>query len=253
MLTAEMRPLLVAPQQRPKHFSGCVIDRRRLFARFCVRMGARIAPCSKLSAASFSRTAGEGGAEGDGRGRPYTPAIAAAPSTSQRLVPLPRCAGEDGGGASSSASPPTEEPVGGANVFKRSDLHANLHSSMFVLCSREEGTMSHRFGGPWTELKLDAVEYYLQCYTRALTYARMDIWYVDAFAGAGSSPASASGLARAWLSAPGSPPLPSPARRGKVAPKATEGGGHTPASAAAPPPAKGWSPSPATRERMAAA
>src|SRR6185437_13122646 len=33
--------------------------------------------------------AGEGGAEGDGRGRPFAPVVAAAPSTSQRLVPSP--------------------------------------------------------------------------------------------------------------------------------------------------------------------
>jgi hypothetical protein len=59
----------------------------------------RPVPSSNLAAVSFSREAGEGGAEGDGRGRPYTPALAAAPSTSQRLVPLPRFAGEDGGGA----------------------------------------------------------------------------------------------------------------------------------------------------------
>src|SRR6185437_5377856 len=44
--------------------------------------------------------AGEGGAEGDGRGRPRAPMAGAAPSTSQRLVPLPRYAGEDAEGAS---------------------------------------------------------------------------------------------------------------------------------------------------------
>ena len=45
--------------------------------------------------------------------------------------------------------------------------------------------VGHRFGGAWTELKLDAVEYYMKCYTRALTSARMDTWYIDAFAGPG--------------------------------------------------------------------
>lgn len=43
----------------------------------------------------------------------------------------------------------------------------------------------HRFGGTWTELKLDAVEYYMKCYTKALTAAGMDTWYIDAFAGPG--------------------------------------------------------------------
>lgn len=44
----------------------------------------------------------------------------------------------------------------------------------------------HRYGGPWTELKLEAVEYYLQCYTKALTRRPFDLWYIDAFAGTGS-------------------------------------------------------------------
>lgn len=43
----------------------------------------------------------------------------------------------------------------------------------------------HKYGGPWSEVKLDAVEYYLRCYTKALTFARMDLWYIDAFAGSG--------------------------------------------------------------------
>jgi hypothetical protein len=33
--------------------------------------------------------------------------------------------------------------------------------------------IEHTFGGPWTEIKLDAVQYYLECYTRALK--RVDI------------------------------------------------------------------------------
>jgi three-Cys-motif partner protein len=45
--------------------------------------------------------------------------------------------------------------------------------------------VAHPFGGPWTEIKLDAVEYYLECYTAALTKARFDLWYIDAFAGTG--------------------------------------------------------------------
>lgn len=45
--------------------------------------------------------------------------------------------------------------------------------------------VAHRFGGAWTEVKLDAVQYYLECYAKALTFAGMDIWYIDAFAGSG--------------------------------------------------------------------
>ncbi len=45
--------------------------------------------------------------------------------------------------------------------------------------------MSHKYGGPWSEVKLDAVEYYLQCYSNALTPKSMDIWYIDAYAGSG--------------------------------------------------------------------
>jgi three-Cys-motif partner protein len=43
----------------------------------------------------------------------------------------------------------------------------------------------HLFGGPWTEIKLDAVEYYLKCYTKALKRVGLDLWYIDAFAGSG--------------------------------------------------------------------
>ncbi len=45
--------------------------------------------------------------------------------------------------------------------------------------------VEHPFGGPWTEIKLDAVEYYLKCYTKALKRVGFDIWYIDAFAGTG--------------------------------------------------------------------
>ena len=45
--------------------------------------------------------------------------------------------------------------------------------------------IDHVFGGPWTEVKLDAVEYYLQCYTRALKRAGFDLTYIDGFAGTG--------------------------------------------------------------------
>src|ERR1700761_583657 len=43
----------------------------------------------------------------------------------------------------------------------------------------------HVFGGPWTEIKLDAIEYYLGCYARALKRVNFDLWYIDAFAGSG--------------------------------------------------------------------
>lgn len=48
----------------------------------------------------------------------------------------------------------------------------------------------HRFGGAWTEQKLEAISYYQQFYTGALRGGpnasyRFDLWYVDAFAGSG--------------------------------------------------------------------
>jgi three-Cys-motif partner protein len=45
--------------------------------------------------------------------------------------------------------------------------------------------VAHEFGGPWTEVKLAAVEYYLKCYTKALRYVPFDLSYIDAFAGTG--------------------------------------------------------------------
>ncbi|PNG25359.1 three-Cys-motif partner protein TcmP [Methylocella silvestris] len=44
----------------------------------------------------------------------------------------------------------------------------------------------HRFGGVWTELKLDAVHYYLGFFTKVLKTTPFDLWYIDAFAGSGS-------------------------------------------------------------------
>ena len=48
----------------------------------------------------------------------------------------------------------------------------------------------HRFGGSWTEIKLNAVSDYLNFYTRALQASPspenpFETWYVDAFAGTG--------------------------------------------------------------------
>ena len=41
------------------------------------------------------------------------------------------------------------------------------------------------FGGPWTEKKLAILESYLDTYTTALKDQRFNLWYIDAFAGAG--------------------------------------------------------------------
>ncbi|MEQ1408000.1 three-Cys-motif partner protein TcmP [Neorhizobium sp. Rsf11] len=45
--------------------------------------------------------------------------------------------------------------------------------------------MAHKYGGPWSEVKLDAIQYYLQCFTNALSPRNMETWYIDAFAGSG--------------------------------------------------------------------
>ena len=42
-----------------------------------------------------------------------------------------------------------------------------------------------RFGGPWTEEKLDILEAYLDAYTTALKNQPFKLIYIDAFAGAG--------------------------------------------------------------------
>ena len=47
-----------------------------------------------------------------------------------------------------------------------------------------------RFGGAWTEVKLDAVNYYLNFYTDVLKNKPtpqnpFELWYIDAFAGSG--------------------------------------------------------------------
>lgn len=43
----------------------------------------------------------------------------------------------------------------------------------------------HAFGGPWTEIKLDAISEYLEFYQGALKNQGFETWYVDAFAGTG--------------------------------------------------------------------
>lgn len=52
------------------------------------------------------------------------------------------------------------------------------------------GETDHRFGGPWTEVKLNAVTDYLRFFTSALRHqpsvtSPFETWYVDAFAGTG--------------------------------------------------------------------
>lgn len=42
-----------------------------------------------------------------------------------------------------------------------------------------------RWGGPWTEDKLEILRRYLDAYTTALKYKNFALWYVDAFAGTG--------------------------------------------------------------------
>ncbi len=44
----------------------------------------------------------------------------------------------------------------------------------------------HRFGGAWTELKLQALSEYLVAYTTALKHQPFELHYVDGFAGTGS-------------------------------------------------------------------
>ena len=44
---------------------------------------------------------------------------------------------------------------------------------------------SHRFGGSWTDQKLDVLEQYLSAYTTALQNAKFKKGYIDAFAGSG--------------------------------------------------------------------
>lgn len=45
---------------------------------------------------------------------------------------------------------------------------------------------AQRFGGPWSLLKVEAVEKYLRAYTIALSNQGFELIYIDAFAGSGS-------------------------------------------------------------------
>lgn len=44
----------------------------------------------------------------------------------------------------------------------------------------------HAFGGAWTELKLAAVSYYFEFFTKVLKERSFELWYIDAFAGSGT-------------------------------------------------------------------
>lgn len=46
--------------------------------------------------------------------------------------------------------------------------------------------MAHKFGGPWTELKLSVIEKYLELYLTALKRWSFRLNYIDAFAGSGT-------------------------------------------------------------------
>ncbi|MCH5373836.1 MAG: three-Cys-motif partner protein TcmP, partial [Planctomycetes bacterium] len=55
---------------------------------------------------------------------------------------------------------------------------------------------THRFGGPWTEIKLDVLRRYLAAYTTALKKQRFRLLYIDAFAGSGDYLPADSGTAK---------------------------------------------------------
>ena len=46
--------------------------------------------------------------------------------------------------------------------------------------------VEHKFGGAWTEIKLDVLRKYLNFYTKALKKQRFKLLYIDAFAGTGN-------------------------------------------------------------------
>src|SRR5262245_28178034 len=45
--------------------------------------------------------------------------------------------------------------------------------------------MAHKFGGGWTDKKLDVMRRYFAAYSQALKNQRFSKWYIDAFAGSG--------------------------------------------------------------------
>jgi len=72
----------------------------------------------------------------------------------------------------------------------------------------ESKETAHRFGGPWTEIKLDVLRRYLDAYLTALKNQPFSFIYIDAFAGSGEytpadSPTTKSGSARLALESAG--------------------------------------------------
>jgi three-Cys-motif partner protein len=61
----------------------------------------------------------------------------------------------------------------------------DVMQSLVTETNRGRILSEHHFGSPWTEIKLDAVQYYLEFYTEALKNKNFELWYIDAFAGSG--------------------------------------------------------------------
>ena len=51
--------------------------------------------------------------------------------------------------------------------------------------TKQKNMTRHKFGGPWTEIKLEVLKKYLRFYTQALG-KRFELLYIDAFAGTGN-------------------------------------------------------------------
>ena len=68
------------------------------------------------------------------------------------------------------------------SVLGQSIDGAKRESQTLVIMAK---TPKHEFGGPWTEVKLDAISEYLDFYRNALKNRDFETWYVDAFAGTG--------------------------------------------------------------------
>lgn len=58
------------------------------------------------------------------------------------------------------------------------------------MTDRDNGGISHSFGGDWTSVKLEALGHYLQDYTTVLSNTTYSKGYIDAFAGTGYRNAS---------------------------------------------------------------
>ena len=61
------------------------------------------------------------------------------------------------------------------------------------------GSRSNKFGGQWSDDKLDALKDYLTAYAQALSKAPFERIYIDAFAGAGTVEIAASEPAESWF------------------------------------------------------